>query len=107
LAYEKFGYEITVTDAEGSRTRSGVDTRVYASIYGGETLYSIKDNFGYEYASLATVKGLALDSDFTELVVRTYVVTREGETRYGRGATLRYIGALNGEGYPDFSVEME
>ena len=107
LSYKRFGYEITVTDAEGTRTLSGQDTRVYTALYGGETLYSIKEELGYEYAALATVKGLALDSDFTELVVRTYVVTREGETQYGRGATLVYTGMLDSEGYSELAVVAE
>jgi hypothetical protein len=104
LTYKNVGYEITVTTAEGAKLLSGVDTRVYTAIRSGETLYSIKDNFGYEYAALATVTGLALDSESTEIEVRTYVTTQEGEKLFGRSLTLVYTGEVDADGYPVVSI---
>ena len=105
LDYKRFGYEITLTTAEGTETVSGETTKVYTAIYGGDTLYSIKDNFGYAYAGLATVTELALDSASTELAVSAYVVTMDGEKLYGRSATLLYTGETDGEGYPVLTVK--
>ena len=105
LGYKCFGYEITLTTAEGTETVSGETTKVYDAIYGGDTLYSIKDNFGYKYAGLATVTELALDSESTELAVSAYVVTMDGEKLYGRSATLLYTGETDGEGYPVLTVK--
>ena len=107
LSYQNFGYEIALTTAEGTSTLSGVDTRVYSSIYGGGTQYSIKDTFGYEYAALATVTGLAIDSENTRLEIRAYVTAHNGEKVYGNGATLLYIGELDADGYPVFSSVSE
>ena len=107
LSYQNFGYEIALTTAEGTSTLSGVDTRVYSSIYGGGTQYSIKDTFGYEYAALATVTGLAIDSENTRLEIRAYVTAHNGEKVYGNGTTLLYIGELDADGYPVFSSVSE
>ncbi len=106
LNYKYFGYEVTVTTAEGTKMLSGKDTRVYTAILAGETEYSVKDNFGYEYAAFATVKSLALDTA-AEILVRAYVVTQDGETLYGRDATLVYSGARDADGYPVVSVKAE
>lgn len=109
LEYHYFGYEITLTtkDENGDdveQTLAGLDRKVYRSVYGGEQSYSIKEHFGYEYAALATVTGLAADSEYTKLEIRTYVVL-DGEKLYGEGMTLLYTGVMNDEGYPELSIE--
>ena len=76
---------------------------MYTAIRAGETEYSVKDNFGYEYAAFATVKGMALDAE-AEVAIRAYVVTQNDEVLYGRDATLVYSGALDTDGYPELSV---
>ena len=89
------------------QTLSGEDTRVYAAICAGDISYSIMENFGYEYAALATVTELATASTSTEITVSAYVITNEGEKLYGRSATLLYTGESDGEGYPVFSIVEE
>ena len=100
LEYKGFGYEITVTDKSGTRELFGTDTRVYSAIYGGDTLYSVKDEFGFEYAAIATVKNLSTYSFDTELTIRTYVVSNDDEKLYGTGETLYYAGKTDNQGYP-------
>ena len=112
LAYKNFGYEITITtkDAEEkdvTQTLSGTSTIVYSSIYGGDIEYSIKEHFGYEYAGLATVTGLAVDSTYTKIEIRTFVTTLDGEVQYGKGGTLLYTGTLNEDGYPSLEFVTE
>lgn len=104
LKYINFGYEITLTTAEGTQMITGETDKVYTSIYGGNIPYSIKKQFGYKYAALATVTGLATDSSSTELTIAAYVTTDAGEKIYGEGATLRYVGTVDSEGYPEFSL---
>ena len=41
-----------------------------SSVYGGEQSYSIQEYFGYEYGVLATVTGLAIDSENISLAAR-------------------------------------
>ncbi len=104
LEYECFGYDITVTTASGTRTLSDTTTKVYASLYGGDTLYSVKEQLGYTYAALATVTGLTVDEGTIEIVISAYVVSPSGERLYGNGATLIYSGEQNIGGYPKFTV---
>lgn len=105
LDYMNFGYEITITTEDTSKTVTGTSNKVYTSLYGGNMSYSIKEHFGYEYGALATVTGLALDSEYTKLEIRAFVTTEGGEKLYGREATLVYEGALTDDGYPAFSIE--
>ncbi|MBO5306081.1 MAG: Ig-like domain-containing protein [Clostridia bacterium] len=112
LDYANFGYEITVTNKNAvgnlvSKTLFGATTKVYSSIFGGATEYSIKEYFGYEYAGLATVTGLAVESEYTKLEIRSYVTTLDGEVKYGKSATLLYTGALDDGGYPTLSLVTE
>ena len=107
LEYKNYGYEITVNEGGTQKTLSGVDNKVYASVYGGDTAYSIKEYCGYEYAALATVTGLAVDSTDTVIEIRVFVTTKDGEISYGKDMTLIYEGRLDENGYPDFSVEKE
>jgi hypothetical protein len=109
LDYKNFGYEITVTtkDASGNdvvQTVSGTDYKAYSSIYGGDTAYSIKEHFGYEYASLATLTGLAIDSTYTKIEIRSYVTTKDGEVKYGKSGTLLYTGVLDENEYPSLEL---
>ncbi|MBQ7380457.1 MAG: leucine-rich repeat domain-containing protein, partial [Clostridia bacterium] len=109
LDYANFGYEITITTKDESgndvvKTVSGATTKAYSSIFGGTTEYSIKEHFGYEYAGLATVTGLALDSEYTMLEIRAYVTTFDGEVKYGKSGTLLYTGTLDDDEYPSFEV---
>lgn len=111
LDYEKFGYEVTVTtkDEGGSdviNTASATTHTAYSAIYGGNVSYSIKEYFGFEYACLGTLRGLAVDSEYTKLEIQTYVVS-EGEKIYGSGATLLYTGTADANGYPVFTFEAE
>ena len=111
LNYSRFSYDITITtkDAEGNNetmTVSGTDQKVYTSLYGGNTAYSVKEHFGYEYAALATVTGLALESEYVKLEVQAYVIS-DGEKLYGDGAVLTFTGTTDGNGYPAFSFETE
>lgn len=110
LNYEKFGYEIILTtkDIEGNDVTemlTGETTLVYSSVYGGGSYHSIKDNFGYEYAALATVKNLAIHSKYTKLEIRTYVVPRDGNAIYNTGTTLLYTGLQTENGYPALSFD--
>lgn len=112
LEYSHYGYEITVTTKDESgndivQTLSGKDYKVYSSIYGGMTAYSIKDNFGYEYAGLATVTGLATDSTYTKIELRSYATAKDGTATYGTGCTLLYTGETNEGGFPTLSFEVE
>ena len=88
------------------QTVSGTDHRAYSSIYGGNTAYSIKEHFGYNYAALAMLTGLDVNSEYTKIEIRSYVVS-DGEKLYGNGATLLYTGATTEDGYPDLSFETE
>ena len=111
LEYSCFGYEITVTTKDESgndvtETLSGADNKAYSSIYGGNTAYSIKECFGYEYACLATLKGLSVDSEYTKLHISTYVVL-SGEKLYGKSATLLYTGTADVNGYPVLTFKAE
>ena len=112
LDYKNFGYEITITtkDEDGNdviTTLSGTDDKAYSSIYGGDTEYSIKEHFGYEYAGLATVTGLAVDSSYTKIEIRSFVTTLDGKVRYGKSGTLLYTGTLHDDGYPYFEAVTE
>ena len=111
LNHAYFGYEVTVTtkDANGNdviKTVSGKNDRAYSSVYSGKTEYSIKEHFGYDYASLATVTGLAADSEYVKIEIRTYVVDN-GTRLYGNGATLIYTGETDANGYPALSFDAE
>lgn len=111
LEYEKFGYEVMVTtkDGEGNdvvTSASATTHTAYSAIYGGNVSYSIKEYFGFEYACLGTIKGLAADSDYTKLEISTYVVS-DGEKVYGNGATLIYTGETDANGYPALSFDAE
>jgi hypothetical protein len=104
LAYKNFGYEVTITTASGSQTLTGTNTMAYSAIRGDETLYSVKQHFGYEYACLATVTGLSTASEATTIEIRAYVTTSDGERLYGNAMTLRYSGTQNAAGYPELSI---
>lgn len=105
LAYKSFGYEVTITTADGTQTLTGTSTVAYTSIRSGETLYAVKDHFDYEYACFATVTGLAAGSTYTKLDIRAYVTTANGEVLYGDSVTLVYTGTQNAQGYPALTVE--
>jgi len=112
LDYANFGYEVTVAtkDENGNdvvKTLFGATTKAYSSIYGGDTEYSIKEHFGYEYAGLATVTGLAVDSEYTKLEIRSYVTTLDGEVKYGKSATLLYTGMLDENEFPTLELVTE
>ena len=112
LDYKNFGYEITITTKDESgndvvKTLSGATTKAYSSIFGGTTEYSIKEHFGYEYAGLATVTGLAVDSEYTKLEIRSYVTTLDGEVKYGKSATLLYTGVLDESEFPTLELVTE
>ena len=108
LDYKNFGYEVTITikDEDGNcavKPLSGMDDKAYSSIYGGNTAYSIKETFGYEYAGLATITNLAIDSIYTKLEIRPFVTTMDGEKQYGKSGTFLYTGELDDDGYPSLS----
>ncbi|MBO5305883.1 MAG: hypothetical protein J6B12_03880, partial [Clostridia bacterium] len=104
LNYKNFGYEVTVTTKNGTKTVSGTSTTVYSAIFGGENSYSIKEHFGFEYAALATVTELDLNSESTELEICAYVTTSSGERLYGESLTILYTGDLTTDGFPAFSI---
>lgn len=109
LDYKNYGFEIAITtkDANGNdvvRTVSTTSHTVYSSFYGGGTQYSVKENFNYNYAGLATVTGLAIDSSYTKIEIRSYVTTPDGKKAYANEKTLLYTGATDEEGYPVLSV---
>lgn len=104
LNYKNFGYEVTITTAGGTKTLTGTSTVAYTSIRSGETLYSIQEHFGFEYGCFATVTGLSLDSPSTEIVIRAYVTTSDGEKLYGDGVTLLYTGTQDSNGFPVISI---
>ncbi|MBO4980179.1 MAG: hypothetical protein J6D16_07210 [Clostridia bacterium] len=107
LAHECFGYTVLIMsrDEEGAlvaRSFSGTDTKVYSAVYGGGASYSVRDHFGYRYAGFATVENLPVQpiGGSFELVIRPYVLDRDGFRRYGVARTLLYTGELNEDGYP-------
>jgi len=102
LKYKNFGYEVTITTESGTKMDSGTSTKVYSSVYGGTTPYSIKEHFGYNYGALATIYGLALGSTYTELEICPFVTELSGKVTYGKSATLVYQGEIE-NGYPVFS----
>ncbi len=104
LNYKNFGYEVTITTAGGTQTLTGTSTTAYTAIRSGETLYSIKQYFGYEYGCLATITGLATDSESTTIEIRAYVTTSNGEKLYGNGVTLLYTGTQDAQGFPALSI---
>lgn len=103
LNYKRFGYEVTVTTADGVQTLSGTSTTAYTAIRIGETLYTIRDHFDYEYACLATITGLAADSASTTIEIRAYVVDSNNTKLYGESVTLVYNGTQDA-GYPVISI---
>ena len=112
LKYDKFGYEIKLTtkDADGNdvtETYTGETEQVYSAVYGGETEYSIKELFGYEYAAIATVTGLDASSAYTKIEVNAYFVYYGGEVSRGADVTLYYTGTANAQGYPHLSTNPE
>ena len=46
------------------------------------------------------MNGLAIDSEYTCLEVRTYIVAEGGDKVYGMGAELLYTGDQGENGYP-------
>jgi hypothetical protein len=108
LDYKNFGYDVYLVnkDANGDpvvREYSEVGCTVFSSIYGGDVEYSIKDNFGYEYACLMTLQNLDVTSSYTELVIRPFAMGKDGNKKYGKATILLYVG--EGEsGYPEFRV---
>ncbi len=88
-----------------------LDTEIGELIISGEGIMasysSSKENFGYEYGGLATITGLAVDSTYTKLEIRTYVTTFDGKVKYGKAGTLVYTGALDADGYPTLEVVTE
>lgn len=112
LSYEKFGYEIKLTtkDADGNdviKTYTGESEQVYSSVFGGETLYSVKDLFGYNYAAIATVSGLDADSEYIKIEASAYFVLFNGNVSRGADVTLYYTGETNAQGYPLLSATPE
>ena len=108
LAYKNFGYKVIALtkNASGETVAiqtEGTDVKAYSSIYGGDTLYSVKDNFGYEYACLATVTGVNSASDYTELVIFPYTTSGSGNRIYGTSLSLVYRGESE-NGYPTLDV---
>ena len=107
LMYDCFGYKIIILtkDANGntvSKEVTGTNEYAYSSIYGGNTLYSIEDTFGYKYACLATIENLSKNSKFTELVIYPYTVA-DGNKVYGTPVSLVYKGTNDKDGYPEFT----
>ncbi len=107
LDYKNYGYEVVITTADGSKTVSGTAKKVYRSINGGGSSYSMQDTFGYEYGGLVTVTGLAIDSESTKIEIRTFVTTRDGKVQYGKGGILLYEGVLDANGYPTLTTVTE
>ena len=106
LNYKNFGYDVCVItkDASGNPVTneySATGYEAYSSIYGGNTEYSIKDNFGYEYACLVTLTNLDATSSYTELVIRPYTMGIDGNKKYGQATILQYTG-VGESGYPEF-----
>jgi hypothetical protein len=109
IFYRDFGYEVLVLteNDSGKLTElklTGSDTKVYSSIYAGNTAYSIKNNFGYQYASLATIKGLDSNLDRLELVIFPYTTNGQNNRVYGKAIALVYTGETK-DGYPIFSEQ--
>ena len=112
LKHVNYGFEIAVTtkDSEGNdvvQTFFAKDDKVYSSIFGGTTEYSIKDTFGYEYAGLATLTRLDLNSTYTKIEIWSYVTAEDGEETYGIFCTFLYTGETNADGFPALSVVTE
>ena len=108
LTYQNFGYKvIALTENAGGETvaiqTEGSDTKAYDAVYGGGKSYSVKDNFGYNYACLATITGVDSSSDYTELVVFPYTTSVDGKRIYGAGISLVYRGNAE-NGYPILDV---
>lgn len=106
LEYKCFGYRVLVLTKNVSgetvvKELSDTNTKAYSSIYGGQTSYSIKENFGYEYAALATITGLDANADFFELVIFPYTLSEGEENKiYGDPVSLAYAGKTDAVGYP-------
>ncbi len=99
--YKSFGYRVLVLTEDGRITElTGLDNKVYSSVCAGETEYSIKEHFGYEYTCLATIRNLDATSDFTELVIFPYTVSLDGKKVYGTPTSLTYTGQTDDEGFP-------
>ena len=112
LMYKRFGYEITITtkdseEADVVNTLSDDTTKVYSSIYGGDVLYSAKQDFGYEYVGLSTVTNLSASSTYTKIEIRAYVLTLDGEKQYGKAGTILYTGMCDEGDYPLFEIVTE
>ena len=112
LSYEKFGYEIKLTtkDADGNdvtETYAGESAQVYSSVYGGGTEHSVKETFGYNYAAIATVKGLDAASQYTKIEASAYFVLPDGNVCRGADVTLFYTGETTPDGYPLLSTTLE
>jgi hypothetical protein len=112
LSYDSFGYQVLVLNKDSSgkvveKELTGSNTKAYSSVYGGGKSYGIKENFGYDYACLATLTGLDAASKYTELVVRPYVISVEGAKRYGEATILVYEGKTDSNGYPVLRVQEE
>ena len=108
LDYGYCGYrvEVTMRNAAGNdvtTTRAGRDSRVYSSIFGGQTEYAVSEISDYPYAILATVTGLKTTSSYIRLAIQPFAVTFEGERVYGKTAALVYTGESDDEGYPVFA----
>ncbi len=108
LEYDRFGYQVLLLNRNTAgeivvTERKGTDTKAYSAVYGGNTSYNIKENFGYDYACLATIKGLDATSKHTELVVRPYILDLDGTKRYGVTTVLAYRGQTDSDGYPVLS----
>jgi len=53
------------------------------------------------------VTGLAVDSEYTKLEIRSYVTTLDGEVKYGKSATLLYTGMLDENEFPTLELVTE
>ncbi len=112
LEYQEFGYKVLVLtkDQNGkaivSREPEGTSNKAYSSIYGGDKLYTIKEEFGYEYACLATIENLNKNV-FTELVIFPYTTSADGNKIYGSAISLIYTGTGDtyADGYPRLCVD--
>ena len=109
LDYKKLGYEITVTtkNANGNdvtKTFSGFTFKAYTAVKGNGVSYSIRDLFGFEYACLATITGLNVNSTYTKLDIRAYVVNTDGENVYGETVSLLYTGTTDANGFPTLTT---
>lgn len=101
IDYKSFGYRVLLLTKDGAvRELTGTDDKVYSAVHGGETEYSIKENFGYEYTCLATITNLDANSDFTELVIFPYTISMDGDKLYGTPMSLTYTGETNANGFP-------